>query len=108
MASALPIAIGTSIATGNPVLLAVIGGGLQMGLAELATIAGYPLPVTVLGSSTALPVAARHRAALGDDGTLGVTLWNPDFSRLADAFQISNEPFTSAVQLASLPLSRVW
>jgi thiamine pyrophosphate-dependent acetolactate synthase large subunit-like protein len=50
-------------------------------------------------------------------------LWNPDFSRLADAFEIPNEPVTSPDQLhdalstpcggprlllATLPFSRAW
>jgi benzoylformate decarboxylase len=103
----------------------VIGdGGLQTGLAELATLAEYRLPVTVLVIvDGAYGLLRDNRAALGDDGTLGVTLWNPDFSRLAGAFEIPDEPVTSPGQLrdamakpcggprlllASLPLSRVW
>jgi acetolactate synthase I/II/III large subunit len=124
MGSALSMAIGTSIATGDPALAVIGDGGLQMGLAELATLAEYRLPVTVLVIvDGAYGLLRDNRAALGDDGTLGVTLWNPDFSRLADAFEISNQPVTSPDQLraamsepcdgprlllASLPFSRVW
>jgi acetolactate synthase I/II/III large subunit len=124
MGSALSMAIGTSIATGDPALAVIGDGGLQMGLAELATLAEYRLPVTVLVIvDGAYGLLRDNRAALGDDGTLGVTLWNPDFSRLADAFEIPNEPVTSPDQLrdalstpcggprlllSTLPFSRAW
>jgi acetolactate synthase I/II/III large subunit len=124
MGTALSMAIGTSIATGDPALAVIGDGGLQMGLAELATLAEYRLPVTVLVIvDGAYGLLRDNRAALGDDGTLGVTLWNPDFSRLADAFAIPNQPVTSPDQLhdalskpsdgprllrATLPFSRAW
>jgi acetolactate synthase I/II/III large subunit len=124
MGTALSMAIGTSIATGDPALAVIGDGGLQMGLAELATLAEYRLPVTVLVIvDGAYGLLRDNRAALGDDGTLGVTLWNPDFSLLASAFNIPDEPVTSPDQLrdalgkpsdgprllrASLPFSRAW
>ena len=64
-----------------------------------------------------------NRAAPGDYGNLSVTLQNPDSSRLAGAFEVSDEPVTSPGQLrdtlskpcggprlllARLPFSDVW
>jgi thiamine pyrophosphate-dependent acetolactate synthase large subunit-like protein len=124
MGTALSMAIGATTATGDPALVVIGDGGLQMGLAELGTLAEYRLPITILVIvDGAYGLLRDNRAALGGDGTLGITLWNPDLTRLGDAFGIATESITSPNQLrdalskpsfeprlllSTLPFSRAW
>ena len=87
MGTALPMAIGTAVATGEAVLALVGDGALQMSLAELAVIAERQLPVTILVIvDGAYGMLAENAAAVGGSRRLGVELWNPDLPALARAF----------------------
>jgi len=90
MGTALPMAIGMAVATGEAVLALVGDGALQMSLAELAVIAERQLPVTVLVIvDGAYGMLAENAAAVGGSRRLGVELWNPDLPALARAFGFS-------------------
>jgi acetolactate synthase-1/2/3 large subunit len=103
MGTALPMAIGASVATGQPALAVVGDGGFQMSIAELATLAEYRLPVTVLiVVDGAYGMLRDNRIAVGDNGTLGVTLWNPDLAALADAYGIPSSHVATAEQLRTV------
>jgi thiamine pyrophosphate-dependent acetolactate synthase large subunit-like protein len=103
MGTALPMAIGASVATGPPALAVVGDGGFQMSIAELATLAEYRLPVTVLiVVDGAYGMLRDNRIAVGDNGTLGVTLWNPDLAALADAYGIPSSHVATAEQLRTV------
>jgi acetolactate synthase-1/2/3 large subunit len=103
MGTALPMAIGASVATGQPALAVVGDGGFQMSIAELATLAEYRLPITVLiVVDGAYGMLRDNRAAVGDNGTLGVTLWNPNLARLADAYGIPSYHVATAERLRSV------
>lgn len=102
MGTALPMAIGAAVATGQPSLAVVGDGGFQMSIAELATLAEYQLPVTVMIIvDNAYGMLRDNRVAIGDNGMLGVTLWNPDLARLAEAYGIPNHDVATADQLRS-------
>jgi acetolactate synthase-1/2/3 large subunit len=100
MGTALPMAIGMSVATGEPVLSVLGDGGLQMSIAELATLAELRLPVTLV-------VLVDHAyGLLRDNGRLvagsenvGVALWNPDFATLARAYGIECQTLATAGDL---------
>jgi acetolactate synthase-1/2/3 large subunit len=103
MGTALPMAIGASVATGQPALAVVGDGGFQMSIAELATLAEYRLPVTILiVVDGAYGMLRDNRIAVGDNGTLGVTLWNPDLAGLAAAYGIPSHDVATAEQLRSV------
>lgn len=100
MGTGLPMAIGMSVATGEPVLSILGDGGLQMSIAELATLAELQLPVTLV-------VLVDHAyGLLRDNGRLvagsenvGVALWNPDFTTLARAYGIECRTLAGADDL---------
>ncbi|HVE25473.1 MAG TPA: thiamine pyrophosphate-dependent enzyme, partial [Sporichthya sp.] len=100
MGTALPMAIGMSVATGEPVLSILGDGGLQMSIAELATLAELQLPVTLV-------VLVDHAyGLLRDNGRLvagsenvGVALWNPDYRKLAAAYGIECRTLAGADDL---------
>jgi len=87
MGTALPMAIGMAVATGDAVLAVVGDGALQMSLAELAVVAERQLPVTILVIvDGAYGMLAENAAAVGGSRRLGVELWNPDLPALVHAF----------------------
>lgn len=103
MGTALPMAIGMSVATGEPVLAFLGDGGLQMSIAELATLAELGLPVTLV-------VLVDHAyGLLRDNGRLvagsenvGVALWNPDYVKLAEAYGIECRTLADAGDLQQI------
>jgi acetolactate synthase-1/2/3 large subunit len=103
MGTALPMAIGMAVATGEPVLAILGDGGLQMSIAELATLVELHLPVTLL-------VLVDHAyGLLRDNGRLvagsekvGVALWNPDFDVLARAYGMPCLSLANAADLAEV------
>jgi acetolactate synthase-1/2/3 large subunit len=101
MGTALPMAIGMSVATGEPVLAVVGDGGLQMSIAELATLAELRLPVTVLVLvDDAYGLLRDNGRLVSGSENVGVSLWNPDFDRLAGAYGIDAVTLSSAADLA--------
>jgi acetolactate synthase-1/2/3 large subunit len=101
MGTALPMAIGMSVATGEPVLSILGDGGLQMSIAELATLAELRLPVTILVLvDDAYGLLRDNGRLVSGSENVGVALWNPDFHRLADAYGIDAVTLSSAADLA--------
>jgi len=87
MGTALPMAVGMAVATGDAVLALVGDGALQMSLPELAVVAERQLPVTVLVIvDGAYGMLAENAAAVGGSRQMGLELWNPDLRTLARAF----------------------
>jgi acetolactate synthase I/II/III large subunit len=90
MGSALPMAVGMATASGMPVTAVLGDGGLQMSLAELATLAELGLPVTlVVIVDHAYGLLRDNGAAVGGSQALGIDLWNPDFGWLCDAYDLA-------------------
>ena len=101
MGTALPMAIGMTVATGEPVLAIVGDGGLQMSIAELATLAELRLPVTILALvDDAYGLLRDNGRLVSGSENVGVALWNPDFHRLAGAYGIDAVTLASAADLA--------
>jgi acetolactate synthase I/II/III large subunit len=89
MGSALPMAVGMAAASGMPVTAVLGDGGLQMSLAELATLAELALPVTlVVIVDHAYGLLRDNSAAIGGSQALGIDLWNPDFGWLCNAYDL--------------------
>lgn len=100
MGTALPMAIGMSVATGEPVLALVGDGGLQMSIAELATLAELQLPVSVVVLvDQAYGLLRDNGRAVRGSESVGVALWNPDFELLAQAYGIEVISLTSCDDL---------
>lgn len=100
MGTALPMAIGLSLARKEPSLAVVGDGGLQMSLSELATLAELQVPVIVMvGVDGAYGMLRDNSSAVGGSADLGLTLWNPDFRQLAAAYGIEAEDITDPEDL---------
>lgn len=103
MGSALPAAIGMAEAGRSAVVALVGDGGLQMSLAELATLAerGSAVAVVVFVDG-AYGLLRDNGQAEGVRGSreLGVTIRNPDYAELARAFDIDHTRATNGRDLA--------
>jgi acetolactate synthase I/II/III large subunit len=124
MGTALPMAIGLTLARGEPSLAVVGDGGFQMCLSELATLVELKAPViAMIGVDGSYGILRDNSAAVGGSTELGVALWNPDFRQLARAYGIDAEdiahpsdlrnaltrPTTGPrVLLVSTPFNRNW
>jgi acetolactate synthase-1/2/3 large subunit len=103
MGSALPMAVGMSAAGGMPVTAVLGDGGLQMSLAEVATLTELALPVTVVVIvDHAYGLLRDNSAAIGGSQSLGIDLWNPDFARLCDAYELTCIDVRSPAELAAV------
>src|SRR4029078_12076990 len=101
MGSALPMSIGMAVATSEPVLAIVGDGGLQMSIAEIATLAELRLPVTLLVVvDDAYGMLRDNGIGVGGSEELGVVLWNPDLHALCRAYDIQCLPVTDERDLA--------
>ena len=90
MGSALPMAVGMAAASGMPVTAVLGDGGLQMSLAELATLAELGLPVTlVVIVDHAYGLLRDNSSAIGGSQGLGIDLWNPEFGWLCEAYDLA-------------------
>jgi acetolactate synthase-1/2/3 large subunit len=108
MGTALPMAVGMTIARRRPAVVVIGDGGLQMSLSELATIAEYRLPVSlVVIVDGAYGMLRDNSVAVGGSTDLGLTLWNPDLARLGAAFGIPHADVHSPEQLESILASGV-
>jgi acetolactate synthase-1/2/3 large subunit len=107
MGSALPMAVGMSAAGGMPVTAVLGDGGLQMSLAEVATLTELALPVTVVVIvDHAYGLLRDNSAAIGGSQSLGIDLWNPDFARLCDAYELTCIDVRSPAELAAVFATR--
>jgi len=103
MGTALPMAVGMTVARRRPAVVVVGDGGLQMSLAELATIAEHRLPVTlVVIVDGAYGMLRDNSVAVGGSADLGLTLWNPDLTGLAASFGITCVDVHAPEELGSL------
>jgi acetolactate synthase I/II/III large subunit len=100
MGTALPMAIGMTLARGEPSLAVVGDGGFQMSLVELATLVELQAPVIMMvGVDGAYGLLRDNSAAVGGSTDLGLVLWNPDFRQLALAYGISAEVIAQPADL---------
>jgi acetolactate synthase-1/2/3 large subunit len=102
MGNALPMAIGMAVATSSPVLVIVGDGGLQMSLAEIATLGELQLPITlVVIVDNAYGMLRDNGVSVGGSKDLGVTLWNPDLRALCGAYDVEHSEIESAADFSS-------
>lgn len=103
MGTALPMAIGMTIARGRPTTALLGDGGLQMSLADLGTVAEYQLPITlVVVVDGAYGMLLDSAAVGGENSRLGLTLWNPELPSLAKSYGIACEEIHSAHRLSEV------
>lgn len=103
MGTALPMAVGMTVARRRRAVVVVGDGGLQMSLAELATIAEHRLPVSlVVIVDGAYGMLRDNSLAVGGSADLGLTLWNPDLAGLAASFGIPHHDVRSPEELAAI------
>jgi acetolactate synthase-1/2/3 large subunit len=103
MGSALPMAIGMSVGGGRPVTVVVGDGGLQMSVAEMATLAEYRLPVSVVVVvDGAYGLLRDNGIAVGGSRRVGVELWNPDHRWLGESYGISYAEASSPPELCAI------
>ena len=103
MGSALAMAVGMAVASAKPVMAVLGDGGLQMSLAELATLAELGLPVTLVVIVDHLyGLLKDNSAAVGGAEALGIDLWNPDFTRLCAAYDLACIDVQSPTELAAV------
>jgi len=90
MGFALPAAIGAKIGAGNRQVIAIIGdGGFQMTCQELGTIAQEQLPVKiVILNNNFLGMVRQWQELFFEKRYSFVDLHNPNFVKLAEAFDI--------------------
>ena len=102
MGFALPAAIGAKLGAPEREVVAVIGdGGFQMTLQELGTIMQERLPVKVLILDNAYLGMVRQWQSLFFGGRYSqVGLANPDFVRIAEAYEIPGERVSKRADLA--------
>jgi acetolactate synthase-1/2/3 large subunit len=103
MGSALSMAVGMAVAGRAPVTAVLGDGGLQMSLAELATLAELDLPVTlVVIVDHAYGLLRDNSAMVGGSSALGIDLWNPDLAALCDAYGLAWVSIDTPEELAEL------
>ena len=100
MGSGLPGAVGMAVASGEPVVALVGDGGLQMSLAELATMAELQLPITLLVVADGAYGILRDNAA-DPDVVLGLNLWNPDLPALLASYGMPVSSVSDPAELAT-------
>jgi pyruvate dehydrogenase (quinone) len=89
MANAMPQAIGAQLAYPARQVVAMCGdGGLTMLLGDLSTIATYDLPIKLIVFDNGLLDMVHWEMLSEGYEPYETDLHNPDFSKLADAYQI--------------------
>jgi acetolactate synthase-1/2/3 large subunit len=102
MGSALPMSIGIAIATAEPVLVIVGDGGLQMSIAEIATIGELQLPLTLLVIvDDAYGMLRDNGVGIGGSTDMGITIWNPDLEKLCLAYNIEHVRIDGPTELSA-------
>jgi acetolactate synthase I/II/III large subunit len=93
MGSGLPLAVGSCIATGAPVVLVAGDGGFQLNLQELQTVVRNGLPVKVVILNNRSHGMVRQFQESYFEGRYQSTCWGysaPDFVAVAAAFGIAS------------------
>jgi acetolactate synthase I/II/III large subunit len=89
MGYAVPASVGAAVANPGKHIVAVVGdGGFQMTLQELATIAQLDLPVVICIINNSSLGIIKQWQDLYYEGRYEVELENPDFVKLAEAYNI--------------------
>lgn len=103
MGFALPAAIGAKVARPEKDVVAVIGdGGYQMTVQELGTILQYKIPVKIIVLNNSYLGMVRQWQQLFHDKRYSCTdLVNPDFVKLAEAYDIPARRVTRREDLVS-------
>lgn len=92
MGFSLPAGIGAAVAGGEPVLVMVGDGALQINIQELQTIVRYRLPVKIVVFNNQCHGMVRQFQESAFDGRYPATVWGydtPDFARVAEAYGIA-------------------
>lgn len=103
MGFALPAALGAALAATGKTVIAVIGdGGYQMTIQELGTIMQYKIPVKIVVLNNNFLGMVRQWQELFHGKRYSFTeMSNPDFIRIAEAYDITAMKITSRDQLES-------
>jgi acetolactate synthase-1/2/3 large subunit len=101
MGFALPAAMGAKLALPNKQVVAVIGdGGFQMTIQELGTIMQYKIPVKIMVLNNNFLGMVRQWQQLFHDKRYSFTeMQNPDFVKVAEAYQILAKRVTNREDL---------
>jgi thiamine pyrophosphate-dependent acetolactate synthase large subunit-like protein len=102
MGFGLPAAIAAgSVSNGRAVICATGDAGLAMTLGELGVLARLKLPVIVVVFHDAALDLIRAQQLRAGKPAYGTQFTNPDFLRVAEAYQIDGYRVTSETQCAS-------
>jgi acetolactate synthase I/II/III large subunit len=110
MGFALPAAMGSSFATGMPVVMIAGDGGMQVNIQELQTIAHHRLPIKmVVLNNQSLGMVRQFQQSYFQERYPG-TWWGysaPDFSEVARAYRIESLT-VSDTRLLPVSLEKMW
>jgi acetolactate synthase-1/2/3 large subunit len=103
MGFALPAAMGAKLAQPARQVVAIIGdGGFQMTLQELGTIMQYKIPVKIIVLNNNFLGMVRQWQQLFHQKRYSFTeMVNPDFVKIAEAYNISSRKVTEREDLAT-------
>ena len=102
MGFGFPAALGAALANPDVPVLSVVGdGGFQMNLQELATVAEHNIPVlTVILNNASLGMVRQWQDILYEKRySYSVFSHNPDFARIAQAFDVKGYRITTIEEL---------
>ncbi len=110
MGFALPAAVGSSFATGKPVVMIAGDGGMQVNIQELQTVAHHKLPIKmVVLNNKSLGMVRQFQQTYFHE-RYPSTCWGysaPDFVKVARAYQIESHTVTNYRSLPSA-LDKMW
>lgn len=100
MGYALPSAIGATYARHDDVIIAATGdGSIQMTIEELAVINTYKLPIIVIIINNNMLGIIKQWQDMAEFPNYQVKLENPDFIKIAEAYNIEADNITSIEEL---------
>lgn len=100
MGAALPKAIGTKIAAPSRHVVAIVGDGdLLMSMGEMATIANYNLPITIIVINNQGYILERQKMQKKNLIPFGYEIAVPDFTKIASAWAIKSYRIQSPTEL---------
>lgn len=100
MGYSLPAAIGATYARPNDVIIAATGdGAIQMTIEELAVLNTYKLPIIVIIINNNLLGIIKQWQDMANIPKYQVDLENPDFVKLANAYNIEADNINSIEEL---------
>lgn len=92
----LPVAIGLKFARVEQRVVLFCGdGGFLLSMPELATLLKYELPLLIILINDYAYGTIKRKQQLSFNATIGSTLTNPDFGKLADAYNIESTKVTN-------------